>query len=123
MRTLLLILLAFSLIGPAAAQGLKGAPSCPRSFYQPAPLIEGKSDQDRWAKFSAILPKLIGMKLEQLENALGAGKRTAADEIQYEIIESRYPSTPGTLATIELLLHFEKGTVHSYRVQAVHWGG
>lgn len=109
----------------AESQGLKGAPTgCGRSASQPPPLIEGKSDGQRWAKFLSIQPSLIGMKFEKVERALGYGKTNAAkSELRYEITKSKYPSTPGTLANIDLSINFEHGEVRSYKVEAVFWGG
>lgn len=119
----LLTIIAFS---PCAeSQGLKGAPTgCGRSASQPPPLIGGKTDKERWSKFLSIQPSLIGMKLEEVEKALGYGKTNAAKSVlSYQITESKYPSTPGTLANIDLSIDFLRGKVQSYKVEAVRWGG
>lgn len=64
------------------------------------------------------------MKFEKVEKALGYGKTNAAkSELRYEITKSKYPSTPGTLANIDLSINFENGEVRSYKVEAVFWGG
>ena len=107
------------------AQGLKGAPEgCGRSASQPPPLIDGKSDQERWSKFFAIQPRLIVMKLDTVEKALGYGKASPAkSDLHYEITESKGPSRKGALANIELSINFKKGIVESYKVEGVYWGG
>lgn len=123
-RILTALAIILALCPCAISQGLKGAPTCNRSASQPPPLIDGKTDKERWSKFLSIQPSLIGMKIEEVEKALGYGKTNAAkSELRYEITESKYPSTPGTLANIDLSINFERGKVRSFKVEAVRWGG
>jgi len=108
----------------ANSQGLKGAPTCGRSASQPPPLIDGKTDKQRWSKFLSVQPSLIGMRFAEVEKALGYGKTNAAKSVlNYQITESKSPSTPGTLANIDLSIDFLRGKVQSYKVVAVYWGG
>lgn len=81
------------------------------------------SDKDRWKKLLSVQPKLIGMKFDEVEKALGHGKAQGAKSIlHYQVIQYKEPSKPGTLATIELTINFQKGAVKSYTVEAVYWG-
>lgn len=124
MKYALMILLALCVCCSAHAQGLSGSPSCQRSVFDPPPLIAGKTDRERWDKFLAIQPSFIGMKFDAVEKLLGDGKADAAkSSLRYQLVESKQPRTPGTLATIELLVKFDKGTVTGYHVEAVYWGG
>jgi hypothetical protein len=124
MKHVLIILLTLCVCHAALAQGLSGSPSSQRNAFDPPPLIAGKTDRERWDKFLAIQPSLIGMKFGAVEKVLGHGKTDAArSSLRYQLVESKQPKTSGTLATIELLVKFDKGSATGYHVEAVYWGG
>lgn len=114
----LMLLLLFS---PANGQGLKGAPE-PVRLGQSPPLIKGKSDEERWQKFLAIQKELIGMSYEDVVRRLGpcySDKKKMC--IQYELTETKTPSAPGKLASLNILIKLNNNRVDSFTVQAVHW--
>jgi len=129
-----LLLLCTSAFGTVHAQGLIGAPSCPRSASQPVPLIQGKSDSERWSTFQAIQPSLIGMTYEQVVKAFGQGKpfiksdeftlkpRTKRDSscLLYQIAETKIPGKSGGTAPVELTVVFKENVVQSYLVEAAY---
>jgi len=130
---LALLLLGTGVFATVHAQGLIGAPNCPRGGSEPAPLIQGKSDSERWSKFRKIQPSLIGMTYDQVVKALGKGKafiksneftlqpRTEQDRscLLYQIAETKVPSKASP-APIELTIVFKKDFVQSYLVEAVY---
>lgn len=129
-----LLLLCISALGTAHAQGLKGAPNCPRGASQPTPLIRGKSDSERWSSFQAVQPSLIGMTYQQVIDALGQGKAfIKSDELTlkprskkdsscllYEIAETKIPGRLGKKAPVELTIVFKENVVQSYTFEAVY---
>lgn len=110
---------------PTLSQGLKGmSEGCGRSASQPPPLIAGKTNKERWSKFFAIQPGLIGMKADSVEKALGNAKSNPSrSEMYYQIIQSIEPNRKGKLANLELSIVLKKGVVESYKVEGVYWGG
>lgn len=126
------VFIAFSFLVPLLlgganvvfGQGIKGAVNvhCFRSASQPPPLIDGKTDKERWQKFVSVQPSLIGMTFDKVEKALGDGKSNDEHSfLSYAITRNDGPHKPGDLAFIECTLMFEKGVVESYRVDPVRW--
>lgn len=129
-----LLFLCISALGTVRAQGLKGAPSCPRGASQSTPLIKGKSDSERWSNFQAVQPSLIGMTHQQVIDALGQGKAfIKSDELTlrprikkdsscllYEIAEIKIPGKPGRKAPVELTIVFKENVVRSYSIEALY---
>jgi hypothetical protein len=129
-----LLLLCTSVFGTVHAQGLIGDTGCPHDTSQPAPMIQGKSDSERWSNFQKIEPSLIGMTYEQVVSALGKGKafiksdeftlnpRTGQDKscLLYKIASKKIPGKSGKMAPIELTIVFKNDFVQSYLVEAVY---
>jgi len=89
---------------------------------QPAPLIDGKSDNERWQKFLSVQKDLIGMSYDDVVKRLGPCYSDKKKRyIQYQLTETRMPSTPGKLSHIDILISLENNRVDSFAVEAVHW--
>ncbi|MBA3857504.1 MAG: hypothetical protein C0507_11405 [Cyanobacteria bacterium PR.3.49] len=128
-----LLLLCTGVFGTVHAQGLIGDTSCPRAS-EPVPLIQGKSDLERWSNFQTIQPSLIGMSYNQVIKALGQGRgfiksdeftltlRTERDRdcLLYQIARTKIPGKTGSMAPIELTIVFKKNLVQSYLIEAVY---
>lgn len=129
-----LLLLCTSAFGTVHAQGLIGTAKSPHDTSQPAPMIQGKSDSERWSNFQKIEPSLIGMTYEQVVSALGKGKafiksdeftlnpRTGQDRscLLYKIAAKKIPGKSVKMAPIELTIVFKNDFVQSYLVEAVY---
>ena len=90
---------------------------------RPPPLIEGRSDADRWAKFSAIQNRLIGMKYADIVKAFGQGKTNNQHSyLEYEITESQRPAEPGRIASTIVSIDLSHNAAESFRVEAIRWG-
>jgi len=134
MRWIIVSLFCTSAFCVAYAQGLKGAPDCPRGISQPVPMIRGKSDLERWSNFQKVQPSLIGMTYEQVVKTLGKGKafvksddftlkaRTKQDCncLLYQIAETKIPGRPGKKAPIELTIVFRGNAVQSFLVESAY---
>lgn len=132
--SLLLLFLGTSAFCTVHAQGLIGAPNCPRSASQPVPLIRGTSESERWSNFQAVQASLIGMTYEQVNKALGKGKpviksdqltlkaQTAQERscLLYQIAETKIPGKSGNRAPVELTIEFKDNVVQSFMVEAVY---
>ncbi len=130
--SLLLLFLGTSAFCTVHAQGLIGAPNCPRRASQPVPWIQGKSDSERWSNFQAVQTSLIGMTYEQVNKALGEGKpflksdqftleaQTAQERscLLYQIAETKIPGKSGNKAPVELTIVFKDNVVQSFIVEA-----
>lgn len=132
--SLLLLFLGTSAFCTVHAQGLIGAPNCPRSASQPVPLIRGKSESERWSNFQAVQASLVGMTYEQVNKALGKGKpfiksdqltlkaQTAQERscLLYQIAETKIPGKSGNRAPVELTIVLKDNVVQSFMVEAVY---
>ncbi len=114
----------------------------------PPPLIEGATDKERWSKFQAIQPNLIGDEIHakskrrwvmaklffpsqyEPHQAIAAGKGKSScpekpetpETLSYNITENNGPHKVGDVAAIEVIFDLSHGVVESYKVQAVYWG-
>jgi len=110
---------------PANSQGMKGVPAPLNShqLFDPPPLIEGKSDNERWQKFLAIEKELLGMSYESVVERLAPCHSDKEKlKIQYQLTETKMPSAPGKLAHTDILIKLDNNNkVYSFSVEAVHW--
>jgi len=123
MMPLVFLLVPFLVIQPATSQGMKGAPE-PVSLGPP-PLIEGKSDDERWQRFLAIQKRLIGMSYADVIKQLGAGHADKPHlNLSYqlvEVVEPKSPLPPQKSAGIFVYIKLQKDIVQSFTVQGVGW--
>jgi len=122
-RCLITLAALMLLVQMAGAQGLKGAPTCIRRLTQTPPLLNGGSDEQRWATFLKAQQSLIGMPRSRAVALFGSGAASSTKkEIVFKLSEEKLPSKKGQIAYLELTLKFEGEKVSGYCVEAVYWG-